>query len=182
MANRRRCKKHQRKEGILGTNKRCISLSQLLRVDEIKCQGLSTIGGVDNTMAHGLSPSERVDKTGAVASSSSTTSDIHLIVDFAENKIVKNKYRACISLSLRVDKTVHNVSPCDRRFDETGADASLSFSASDLKLIVGCGKFIFLYLVVGCCVLFCLLCAISYVVCSPPAFLDQFICFKFGAA
>ena len=113
-------------------------LSPSLRVDETMRQGLSTFDGVDETMAHGLSPGERFDETGAVASS---------------YKIVKNKCSAGLLPSPRVDETVHGLSPCDRRLDETSAVSSLSSSASELKYIVGSGKFVFLYLVVGCCVL-----------------------------
>ena len=131
---------------------------------------------------HVLSFSEFFDETGAVASSSTTTSDLHLIVGCAENKIVKNMCGDGLLLSLMVDETVHCLSPCDRRFNKTSAVASLSSSALEPKLVVGCGNFVFLYLVVGCWVLFCLLCAIIYVVCGPPEFLDWFVCFKFDTA
>ena len=107
-------------------------LSPLLRVDETMCQGLSTFDGVDETVAHGLSPGEWFDETGVVAS---------------------YKCSAGLSPSPRVDETVHGLSPCDRRLDETGAVAGSSSSASELKCIVSSGKFVFLYLVVGCCVL-----------------------------
>ena len=112
-------------------------------------QGLSTFDGVDETVEHALSPGERFDETGAVASSSSSTSDLQLVVGCAENKLVKNKCVAGLSWLPRVDETIHGLSPCDIRLDETGAVASSSSSASELKLIVGCGKFVFLYLVVG---------------------------------
>ena len=132
MPNRRRGKKRRPNEGALGTNKRRAGLSPSLRVDETMRQGLSTFDGVDETVAHGLSPGERFDETGAVAS---------------------YKCSAGLSPSPRVDETVHGLSPCDRRLDETGAVAGSSSSASELKCIVSSGKFVFLYLVVGCCVL-----------------------------
>ena len=132
MPNRRRGKKRRPNKGALGTNKRRTGLSPSLRVDETMRQGLSTFDGVDETVAHGLSPSERFDETGAVAS-----------------------YRrsAGLSPSPKVDETVHGLSLCDRRLDETSAVAGSSSSVSELKCIVSSGKFAFLYLVVGCCVL-----------------------------
>ena len=119
---------------------------------------------------HGLSPGESFDENGAVATSSSSTSDLQLIVGCAENKIVKNKCSTGLLLSPMVDETIHGLSLCDRRLDETGYVTSVSSSASELKLIVGFGNYVFLYLVVDCWVLFCLLCAISYVV-FPPSVL-----------
>ena len=176
MPNRRRGKKRPCKEGTLRTNKRRTGLSSLQRVDETMCQGLSTFNGVDETVVHGLSPCNRFDETGAVTISSSSTSDLQLIVGCAENKIVKNKCGDGLSPLHRVDETVHGLSPCDRRLDETSVVARSSSSASELKVIFGCGKFV-LYLVVGCCVLFYLLCAISYVVRGSPAI----VCFEFEA-
>ena len=153
MPNIRRGKKRPRKEDALGTNKRRTDLSSSQRVDETMQQGLSNFDGVDETVVHGLSPDNRFDETGAVAISSSSTSDLQLIVGCAENKIVKNKCGDGLSPLHRVDETVHGLSLCDRRHDETSAVAGSSSSVLELKCIVSSVKFAFLYLVVGCCVL-----------------------------
>ena len=157
MPNRRRGKRRTRKDGTLGMNKRCNGISPSLRVDETMRHGLSTFDGVDETVAHGLSPGEkRLDETGAVASSSSAVSELNMIVGCTNNKVVANKSGADISPSLRVDDTVRGLSPCVRRLDETVPVASSSSSLSELKLIVGCGRFFLLYLIVCYRVLFCL--------------------------